>query len=500
MRQAKITVLKETMIKQFIFLIILSTGIFFRFYNYFNRITFDTDSTRDAFVAFVGSQILQFPLTGPFISIAPVTTGPWYWYQLIIAKILLQTYFAPWIYLGILSSLLIIIYYRIGTILESAKFGLILSFIVALSPQQIRTAYFLTNPSTIGFFSTLVFLIFFEIILRRRPTYWGLLLGAIIGLTLNSHFQSAPLVLFIIFLIFYNKYKTAIYALVGFLVTLMPLLFFELNNHWYNTRNIIDYLLFGQFRICISVRWLTYIYDFWPRFWVFVTGGAKYLGLFIMIASFLVFIKKILNKSAKTKLFILLAISFLIEVIIIRYYRGEKFFGYLQFFHPYIFLLTGYVLYSFFEAKKGLFVGFLVLATYLYMVLPSSLDTLKDDELTEEIKKIHKQVIDQLGDKEYALFNCQHKDINLVRGLDTYFYIKNNFNENSNQKLLIYNGRCNFPDIENNNLASYKYFKADFIYDVSNLSEPSLLEKGVEKFSPKKEFQSSARWWFDEKP
>jgi len=57
-------------------IIILLIALFFRIYNYKDRLSISLDSYRDAFVSLQGAKNLQMPITGPFISIAPATTGP----------------------------------------------------------------------------------------------------------------------------------------------------------------------------------------------------------------------------------------------------------------------------------------------------------------------------------------------------------------------------------------------------------------------------------------
>src|SRR3989338_6109351 len=100
--------------KHFPIFLIVCIAIALRFYNYPNRITMGADSARDAFVSLEGARLLQFPLTGPFISIAPVTTGPWYWIQLILARLILPTDYAPWFLLSFYSVLMVIVMYFIG--------------------------------------------------------------------------------------------------------------------------------------------------------------------------------------------------------------------------------------------------------------------------------------------------------------------------------------------------------------------------------------------------
>jgi len=50
--------------------------------------------------------------------------------------------------------------YHIGVLLENRLFGLVLAILAALSPNQLYSATQLTNPSVIGFYSSLILLVF----------------------------------------------------------------------------------------------------------------------------------------------------------------------------------------------------------------------------------------------------------------------------------------------------------------------------------------------------
>lgn len=464
------------------------------------------DSNRDAFVAIEGARQFQLPIVGPFTSIGPIVTGPWYWWQLIFSRIIIPTPYTPWIYMGLLSMILIIIFYRIGVLLESEIFGLILSLIVTFSPEQIVTAYQLNNPVIIGFYSTLILWIFLEIIIKHRQAYWGYLFGIACGITITTHYQTIPLFVLLFAVLIFRRFKTFYQALFGFIITLVPLIFFESNNHWFNTRNMIDYYLYGQYRIWVSARWLTFITDFWPRFWSFVIGGTPYFGAFFMILTPIVLVKKFINENEKKLLLLVIGITFLIGVIFVRYYRGEKYFGYLRFFHPYIFLFTGYVLYAFY--RKKLVFGFIATILYLYLVIPSSIKVLQADTLTVEISSVYNKVISEWGNKEYAIYDCPSTDINRGRGLSLFFVLRGNYNPNSNNKLLYFYGHCSLPNFVKENKTInpdlYKqqdlFPRIDIFYDVSAASEAAILEKGGVKFTTSNEYHRAAKWWFDEKP
>src|SRR3989338_152876 len=97
--------------------------------------------------------------------------------------------------------------------------------------------------------------------------------------------------------------------LAGLFLSSIPMLIFELNNHWFNTRNVLDYLLIGQYRIWTSNRWLTFTFAYFPEFWSYVTGLPKLSSVFLMLSTPPVLIYLFSGKSSIMLLFFYLFIS-----------------------------------------------------------------------------------------------------------------------------------------------------------------------------------------------
>ena len=201
----------------------------------------------------------------------------------------------------------------------------------------------------------------------------GCLGGVIFGIAINTHYQTSGMLSLVVLMIAFNR-KSIKYLpnfLVTFLATFIPLLIFELNNHWFNTRHLWQYVTVDQYKIWVPMRWLTYTSEYWPNFLSFVMGGNRLLNTFVMAAIALTFIYLFITKKLK-RTYLLLLISFIIQVIIIRYYRGERFFGYLQFFHPFIFIFIGMLFYLGLKLRLGKFVTPVLFVVYLILILPSS--------------------------------------------------------------------------------------------------------------------------------
>lgn len=494
--------------QSFILILILLLGAFFRFYNFPNRISMGLDSARDAFVALVGAKYFQFPLTGPFISIAPVTTGPWYWIQLIVGRLIIPSSFAPWMVIGLYSLLLIIVIYYIGKELGGKRLGLFMAFIAAISSQQADTATQLTNPSVIGFYSSLAVLIYILIIKKGDKTKLGWLFGLVLGINANTHYQTAGLLILPLTLLFFGKkyFKTLTRVLCAFVITFIPLIIFDLNNHWYNVSHMVRYLRFDQYQIYVPMSWTIYMRDYWPSFLSFVFGGSKLVSIIIMLAMVLIFSFDIINGRLK-KIFWLLIFSFLTEVVIIRYYRGERFYGYLQFFHPFLFIFLGYVFNRVFSFRYGAIIGMLILILYCASVFPTLWAKLSPGSLNMDTDRVISGIYAKFNAPSYKLYKCKSLIRNEINALTLKLMMDNKYAANG--KPLIYKWGCQYPSIRENGQEVTSemmkntdniYPSFELLYDASAASEAAILAAGWVEASPESMYQSAARWWFDEQP
>ena len=469
------------------------------------------DSMRDAIVALEGARTVQFPISGPFISIAPVTTGPWYWIQLILFRLLVPTNYAPWILLGLYSVLMVFVMYLVGFYLEGKQLGLIMAAVTTFARNQILVATELVNPSVIGFYGGVVLLLFIFLWKRGPDKRLGLLLGIVFGIMLTTHYQSAGLVsLLITLLLLGRRYLwTFIHALVGIFITFIPLLFFELTNHWFNTRHLLRYLLVDQYQIWTPMRWLTYVSDFWPRFIAFVLGGEKAFGMIVMLSVAGIFCVQLIRRRLP-RMYLYLLINFFVSVVIIRYYRGERYFGYLQFFHPFLILFTGYAIHSVFQLFTSRVFGRFVFILYLVVVVPSSLALLRPTVFTEEVRQLTERTYEVFGPGPFKLYQCKGATNWEIGGLMLQLAMDRRYSESG--RPLIYRWGCNFPDVRHDGTNIYdtamgelqepeRFFpKMENLYDVSIASPAAVAALGWEEISPAERYQSAARWWMDEQP
>ncbi|MBM3283082.1 hypothetical protein FJY90_02400 [Candidatus Gottesmanbacteria bacterium] len=472
-------------------ILIMLLALFLRFWNFQNRYGIGYDGSRDAIVSLESARQFQLPLTGSFSSIGPITFGPWYYYYLILSNFIIPSVWAPWISIGLASFFMVFVMYKIGCIFHEKYFGIILALITSISPAQILASTQLQQHALIGFLSSSTIYLYLLHFKNTPKKHLSTLWGFIIGIAINMHYQATGLLILPFLLFILSKRKESIFFfLLGFLFSMIPLLIFELNNHWFNTRNIIDYILVGQYRVWTSNRWLSFIGKFWPEFWSYVVGTPYWISFILMLGTVFLFTIKFFQKKLSL-IFGLILISFIIQVIILRYYRGEKFFGYLQFFHPYLIIFTGYPIFLLLKKIHNLSLSFLLILIYILLVFPNSIKFISVNKFNMETKQRMNTLIMNYPKTKFATYECKKVfDTDRIQGLLLFLYINRLYDDNG-RKIALYNPGCTYSQgkILNNE-----------IVDISSLTEAKIVTGGLEPITPLQIYTGTARWWFKEQP
>lgn len=478
-------------IEKFALIGIFLLAFILRFWHYDIRYGIGSDGSRDAIVSLESARQLQLPLTGSFSSIGPITFGPWYYYYITFSNFLIPSPWAPWMAIGLASLAMVLVMYKIGTLLLNKYFGLILSFIAAVSPAQILSSTLLQQHALIGFLSSLSIYLFLKILKANNFFRLALLWGFVLGVAVNTHFQAVGLLTLPFLLFIFSKKKKFIFPFsLGLFFSLIPILIFELNNHWFNTRNILDYIFIGQYRVWTSNRWLTFAGKFIPEFWSYIIGTPFIIGFLLMTLSAIILPIQFMRKKLSLPL-ILLTISFAIQVVLLRYYRGEKFFGYLQFFHPFLFIFTGYLIFLFLKRFNSLILSIFVLILYVSLVFPNTLKNLKPDEFNQQTKRRLDTLINLYPSSKFSTYECKKVyDTDRIQGLLLFLYMEKLYDEKG-VKIAINNPSCNFENgkILNNDLV-----------DISSLEDKQISAQGLAQLTPLQIYSGTARWWFKEQP
>lgn len=495
--------LKKQKIQFYILVIILLVGAFLRFYNYPYRYSLGEETIRDAVIGIEGARELQFPLTGSFSSLGPFTFGPWYAYQLIIFYLIVPFVYSPWIYLSIISVAYIFIMYKIGKILGGDNFGLILAFIVAISPAQIISATHLTSHNNTNFFAALSIWVFLILLSKNKSKWWNLLLGFIIGVGMNLHFQMAGLLILpLILIIFKRKLLNFAYSSLGVIISFIPMLVFEMNNHWFTTRNIFFYLTEGKNAIYVPNRWLFYVRDFWPSFWSDALGVPVWFGYIIIILFIISLIWLGLKKKLSRNL-VLLILVFLVNFVLLRYYWGPRFFGYLNFLRPFVFIFTAFAIINL--KYKRVYVGLILLPLIMFFSYPRVMSELAQDSFSKLIRDKVVELEQKYPNKKFTLYTCAKKHTGFynssIFSILFFLELENKLSDNG-VKVAVKND-CEYPFNELTEREKYPILSRINnieITDFSSASNSAILEAGWKPLTFSRMYDEYARWWFDLQP
>lgn len=170
-----------------ILLLIILIGAFLRFYNLSDLLRFNADQARDA-------QIVdemkngEFPLLGPKAGGTKFNLGPAFYYlEYLSGAIFGFTPSGIALFIPILSTLSIYLFYLLFKKIFTTNVTLILTFLYAISFYAIKYSHFAWNPNAIPFF-ILAFLLFLKHLLDSKNMRRDFIfLGIIIGIATQLH-------------------------------------------------------------------------------------------------------------------------------------------------------------------------------------------------------------------------------------------------------------------------------------------------------------------------
>jgi len=485
-------------------ILILGVAAFLRLYNFPYRYGLGEETVRDAVIGIEAARELQLPLTGAFSSLGPFTFGPLYAYQLALATLIFRSVYSPWIYLTLVSILYVWVIYKVGKMLLGKEFGLLLAFFAAISPPQIISATHLTSHNLTNIFAILAVWLFLTLLEKTRSNWWGLILGITIGIGLNLHYQMIGLLILPLLLVSAKKknWPYLITALTGIFITFVPLLIFELNNHWFNVRNMLDFVISGRKRIYVPNRWLFYVRDFWPGFWADTFGIPLLLGKVTMLTSAAVLAVAYFRKKL-TKPITFLLIAFLVNFVILRYYWGERFYGYLNFLRPYVFIFTGYSFYFLGLQKFGKYAALILLVAFTVLPLPRIRHDLARDSFSQTMLEQADQAEQKLGNTKYQIYDCglTYEGAYNAKVLAQVFLaeLHQKFSP-SEAKIGLWRQGCRYPKALLPPEKQYPRLNEMEMTDLTSATEETLREAGWRAVSFRIVYDQYARWWFQLQP
>lgn len=376
-------------------LLIFILSCVWRFYQYRERWMFNQDEARDAIIAKYAIENKVIPLLGPPSSAGPFSFGPLYYWVVIILSLLFSFMInGPWFGFTLLSALSSVIMFIALKKMGGLFLGFVGGLLTAFSTGLIEFSTGMTNPILSGL---AVFLLLYSIIfyLSESKKRYAVLIGLSLGLAVNAHLQSGVLMIIIplIFLVssnsLRNKLRFLFYSSVALIITFIPLIIFDIKNKGIWIKSVIEYLLHGQNKFYIPIRWLTEVKIFWPELLGRIIIGNEKWGFVLMgllvLSGFIAFKKRWIKRSM-----VVIVLTFIFQVIAIRYYKGPRLPVYLLFLYPFLILFIAWMINIFWKINKN--IGLILLALILMFSSKSNLITISNLGQSEKIFAIKEDI------------------------------------------------------------------------------------------------------------
>src|SRR3989344_2009848 len=358
---------------KFLAAVIIIIASILRLWNFPLRWGLGGDDSRDAIIALESIKRLELPLTGSFSSAGPFVFGPIFYWFIMLSYLALPFFIgAPWVMMEITSIITVVLLMYLGKILIDEKFSIIMGILAAFSPQLVVRSLSLGQHTFVATFSALS-IICFLLLWKKKNHIYSFLMGLSVGVALSMHYQSINLLVFFLALFFItslsvkDKVKALFFSLTGFFIASLPIIYWDSQQGFANTLNILDYFLIGVGRIYVPNSWKLYLFQDFPAYWSFVVGRLPVLGLVLFFTSSVFFLFYAFKKKVSAQLLVL-GFIFLLFVFINRFYRAERSEGYLIYLLPFILIFSSFVLYKIWNLNIRLSKAFVVLSMALIIL------------------------------------------------------------------------------------------------------------------------------------
>ncbi len=472
--------------------LILLLAAVFRFYNYENRWALASDQARDAIIGRQALLLHQVPTLGPFSQAGTFVMGPiWYWLVVMATAIYPGSIITPWIILTISYVVVVYVMMLSAKELGGKYLSIIVGIFTAVSTSQVAQSTNLTNPSGIAILSACS--VYFAIkYIKSRKSLYVFLFPLFLSLAINVHLQAIGLLpLFFITLILKRpNFKQLLISIGAFILPFIPLLYFDIGNNFYDTRSIIDYYLYGQYRIYVPNRWLTYVGVFWPNAWAWIIGGEKILGYLAVLMIALITAYSVWKRNIKKQMMVII-LSFFLSVVMLRYFRGERFDSYLMFLHPFILILTGWVCFELFKLNR--FVGILIIILFVFGSVRTDYFMIKNStaHMQENVGYWKNLLINTYPGTKFALYDLSDRSPGFRMSLGLFLEEANKLNDNG-YKIGI-----------GNPLPQYRMFHSKIkgasvgedLWDINSSSSGELSKEGAKFVNPSAIYQDVEGWY-----
>lgn len=408
-------------------ILVFLLALLLRFFDFSSRLTISADDARDIMAAQGAIQHGTWPLIGSFASAGPFVFGPlFYWFLITAYHLAPRVLVMPYVAIVLVDMGLVYLMVRVGKLIGEKKLALIVGLFSAISTSQLARSGALTQHTFISV-ATALTILFFLLSLKKKKDLFVFLMGIGMGIGINMHYQAINLLVYGLVLFLMHKFKviklikSGLVLLAGLVIPNLALLYWDgVYQNWANITNLLDYFLIGQYRFWVSNRWLTYATDFWPNLWANTIGGNYAVGIAFIVGIAVLVIYSLLKKKLQKEVF-WLGVVFTIQVVLNRYYRGERFEGYLLYFLPLILVFSAWFVWSLLKLNKWLGMAFLMVVVGL--TLARDRDLIKRQHgYIDQIKQIKSSLINQYPGRKFAVYDLHHWSPGLSQPLSLYFY------------------------------------------------------------------------------
>ncbi len=315
----------------------------------------------------------------------------------------------PWIVQSIIFTLMVFAMVKIGEEIEQKSLGLLFGLFTAISTAQITLSTNLIFSALVSCFSVGC-LYYFLRCLKKDSVINFFILALLMSVAITVHFQAIPLLILLVIAWAKKRMKPKylFYSIGGFIIPFIPLIIFDTQTGFYESTHLVQFFLFNH-DAYITKRWLIYAGQFWPDVWGDIIGGNLFIGALLMVISFGIAAYQIGKKQLNREMGYSL-IAFAGIFILLRYFRGILFEGFLSFLHPFVLLISAWVCLQIYKMHR--IIGFCFILLIVVLTMVNSLNAiLHSTNNTDKETQILENVIEtKYPNKTYALYDFQYKN------------------------------------------------------------------------------------------
>jgi hypothetical protein len=191
----------------------------------------------------------------------------------------------------------------------------------------------------------------------------------------------------------------------GLLISFIPLIIFDVQNNGVWIKSVIEYYTVGVNKFYVPVRWLTELRDFWPQLFGAVTVGWNSFGyVWIILGIILLFRRRKIDKF-----WWVVGVSFLIQILLMRNYKGVRSREYLIAFYGFVILICSWITSEWFKLNK--YVGGFLLGVIIILASVNNWQNIKQNpSQARDILEI-KREIDRKINGSVSIKHFQQSDM-----------------------------------------------------------------------------------------